>query len=156
DRRSVDEIPRGLMFGIVRSVRWFFAAMSLVAIWAGVFQSLPALPYYSKILTLGPGIEWRFNSLAVDLNRDGHLDLVTTARLVDNSLHIWRGNGEGAFSLIEPKWTDIGYAALATADINRDGFPDIVAASHFGSVQTLLSDGKGGFTEKILHRVDGY
>jgi len=144
------------MFGVGRTVRGFLTAAGLVAVWSGVFQSLPALPHYSKFLTLGPGTEWRFNSLVVDLNRDGYLDLVATARLVDDSLHIWRGNREGAFYPIESKWSDIGYAALAAGDINRDGFPDIVAASHFGSVQTLLSDGKGGFTEKLLHREDGY
>jgi hypothetical protein len=55
-----------------------------------------------------------------------------------------------------PTWTGTGYAALATGDINRDGHPDIVSASHFATVQTLLSNGKGGFTEKILHRGDGY
>src|SRR4029077_12727445 len=31
-----------------------------------------------------------------------------------------------------------------------------VVASHFRSVQTLLSDGKGGFTEKVLRQADGY
>jgi FG-GAP-like repeat len=117
---------------------------------------LAGSPPYSKFLTLGPGTEWRFNSLIVDLNRDGHLDLVASARLVNDSLHIWRGNGKGTFSQMQPKWTDIGYAALATGDINHDGFPDIVAASHFGKVQTLLSDGRGGFTEKLLRREDGY
>jgi len=34
--------------------------------------------------------------------------------------------------------------------------PDIVAASHFGRIQTLLSDGRGGFVEKILQGKDGY
>src|SRR6267143_1199356 len=92
----------------------------------------------------------------VDLNRDGHLDLVATARLVKQALQIWLGDGKGAFAPVKPTWTDIGYAGLATGDINGDGFPDIVAASHFGRVQTLLSDGKGGFTEKILRREDGY
>ena len=143
------------MFGVGRIVRWFLIA-ALVAGCAGVFQSRPGPPHYSKVLTLGPGIEWRFNSLVVDLNRDGHLDLVASARLVNDSLHIWRGDGEGTFSQMQPKWTDIGYAALATGDINHDGFPDIVAASHFGPVQTLLSDGRGGFTEKLLRREDGY
>jgi FG-GAP-like repeat len=142
------------VFGVGRRVRWFLTATGVA--WAGVFQAVPVLPHYSKFLTLGPGIEWRFNSLVVDLNGDGHLDLVASARLVDDSLHIWRGNGEGTFSQIKPQWTDIGYAALGTGDINHDGFPDIVAASHFGTVQTLLSEGKGAFTEKILHREDGY
>ena len=106
------------MFGVGRRVRWFLIATGLVA-GCTLFQSLPGLPHYSKLLTLGPGIEWRFNSLVVDLNRDGHLDLVASARLVNDSLHIWRGNAEGTFSQIEPKWTDIGYAALATGDINH-------------------------------------
>jgi hypothetical protein len=114
------------------------------------------LPSYALVLTLGPGTEWRFEPLVVDLNGDGHLDLVATARLAKPSLHIWRGDGRGALSPVEPTWTDIGYAALATGDINRDGFPDIVAASHFGGVQTLLSDGRQGFTEKLLRREDGH
>jgi hypothetical protein len=114
------------------------------------------LPSYALVLTLGPGTEWRFEPLVVDLNGDGHLDLVATARLAKPSLHIWRGDGRGALRLVEPTWTDIGYAALATGDINRDGFPDIVAASHFGGVQTLLSDGQGGFTDKVVKREDGY
>jgi hypothetical protein len=105
---------------------------------------------------LGPNIEWRFHPLLIDLNGDGHLDLVATARLAKPSLHIWLGDGKGAFTPMTPTWTSIGYGALATGDINGDGFPDIVVASHFGPVQTLLSDGKGGFTEKILHRQDGY
>src|SRR5207245_1888936 len=114
------------------------------------------LPTYSKVLTLGAGTEWRFQPLVIDLNGDGHLDLVATARLAKPSLHIWLGDGKGGFSPVSPTWTDIGYGAIATGDINGDGFPDIVVASHFGSVQTLLSDGRGGFTEKILRRDDGY
>jgi hypothetical protein len=81
---------------------------------------------------------------------------VATARLVKPSLHIWLGDGKGGFSPVAPTWTDIGYAALATGDINRDGFPDIVAAGHASGVQTLLSDGRGGFAEKIFRRQDGY
>jgi hypothetical protein len=111
---------------------------------------------YLLARTLGPGIEWRFNPLVVDLDGDGHLDLVATARLAEHSLYMWRGDGKGDFIPIERTWTDIGYAALATGDINGDGIPDIVAASHFGGVQTLLGDGKGRFTEKIIRRKDGY
>jgi len=123
---------------------------------ASISRSAPTLPTYSLALTLGDGKEWRFQPLLVDLNGDGHLDLVATARLADPALHIWLGDGKGGFNPIAPTWTDIGYAGLATGDINGDGFPDIVVASHFGGVQTLLSDGQGGFTEKILRRDDGH
>jgi hypothetical protein len=101
-------------------------------------------------------MEWRFHPLVLDLDGDGHLDLVATARLAKPALQMWLGDGKGAFTPTETRWTDIGYGALATGDINGDGFPDIVAASHFGIVQTLLSDGRGGFTEKILRKEDGY
>src|SRR2546425_1243834 len=117
--------------------------------------STPPLPRYVEALTLGPRTEWRFHPLVVDLNGDRHLDLVATARLIKRSLHMWLGDGKGAFTPVTPTWTDVGYAALASGDINRDGFPDIVAASHFGGVQTLLSDGRGGFTEKIMRREGG-
>jgi len=109
-----------------------------------------------KALTLEAGTEWRFNPLILDLDGDGHPDLVATARIVTPALHMWVGDGKGAFTPLKATWTDIGYAALAQGDINGDGFPDIVAASHFGTVQTLLSDGRGGFTERILRGTDGY
>jgi len=144
------------MFEFGRGSRWVPATMWLFAGCAGVFQSAPPRPTYTNVLTLEPGKEWRFQPLLIDLNGDGPLDLVATARLAEPSLHIWRGDGKGTFTALEPTWTDIGYAALATGDINGDGFPDIVAASHFGGVQTLLSDGRGGFTETVLRREDGY
>jgi hypothetical protein len=144
------------MFRFGRRSRWFLATAWIVAGCAGLLRSVPPLPSYSLALTLGPGREWRFQPLVVDLNGDGHLDLVATARLAKNALHMWRGDGKGGFTPLDPTWTDIGYADLATGDINHDGFPDIVAASHFGGVQILLSDGRGGFTEKLLRREDGY
>ncbi len=144
------------MFGLGRGSRRVLTTVWLVAGCAGLFRSAPRLRGYSLALTLGPGREWRFRPLLVDLNGDGRLDLVATARLASPSLHIWLGDGKGGFSPMTPTWTDIGYAALATGDINGDGLPDIVAASHFGGVQTLLSDGRGGFTEKVFRREDGY
>src|SRR3989454_2244708 len=119
-------------------------------------QTAAPLPRYGKALTLGPGEEWRFNALVLDLTGDGYCDLAATARLAKPALHIWSGDGRGSFTPLEPTWTDRGYAAIATGDINRDGFPDIVAASHFGGVQTLLNDGRGRFTEKNLRGDDGY
>src|SRR5438552_8569357 len=144
------------MLAFVGRARWSAAIVWVVASCATVSRSARTLPIYTLALTLGQGKEWRFDPLLLDLHGDGHLDLVATARLASPSLHIWLGDGKGGFSPITPTWSDIGYAALATGDINGDGFPDIVAASHFGGVQTLLSDGQGGFTEKILRSDDGH
>jgi hypothetical protein len=144
------------MFGFRRRWLEFLVAGGLLTCCAGLIQSSPSLPTYVKALTLGPGTEWRFNPLVFDLDGDGHLDLVAAARLVTPALHMWVGDGKGAFTPLKATWTDIGYAALAQGDINGDGFVDIVAASHFGAVQTLLSDGRGGFTERILRGNDGY
>jgi VCBS repeat protein len=147
---------KGRWFGVLTAA-WIVAGCAAHARSAPLLpRSAPSLPHYVLALTLGPGKEWRFESLVVDLNRDGHVDLVATARLARPSLHMWLGDGKGSFAPVEPTWTDISYAALTTGDINGDGFPDIVAAGHSGGVQTLLSDGKGGFTENILRREDGY
>src|SRR5262245_16659134 len=82
--------------------------------------SAPALPRYSKAVSLKPGTEWRFNPLAIDLNRDGFPDLVATSRLQDSGLYIYLGNGK-TFTPIERTWTDTGYSALVAGDINHDG-----------------------------------
>jgi hypothetical protein len=139
--------------------RQYAAMLAALGIAAGSMSgpaSAAPVAQYAKTLTLGDGLEWRFRPLLVDLNRDGHLDLVATARLVEASLHMWLGDGKGAFRSTQPTWTDIGYGAIAAGDINGDKFPDIVVASHFARVQTLLSDGKGTFTERIIDRDDGH
>jgi FG-GAP-like repeat len=143
------------MGGAGHRVLWLLATVWLVVGCTGFFSSTPPLPRYARVLTLGPGVEWRFHPLLIDINSDGYPDLVATARGAARALHIWLGDGH-TFTAVEPTWTDTAYAALATGDINHDGVPDIVGASHFGHVQTLLSDGRGGFTETIMRREDGY
>src|SRR5436309_14561335 len=87
--------------------RWLGAvtAVGLVAGCAGLFHSTPPTPAvsealpptYAKALTIGSGTEWRFRPLVVDLNRDGHLDLVATGRLarpaLPHGLGVGKGNG---------------------------------------------------------------
>jgi hypothetical protein len=113
--------------------------------------------WYVEHSRLMPGMEWRFNPVLVDLDGDGHLDLVATRRTgQQQSLYIWRGDGKGDFTPMEARWSSIGYGPVASGDLNGDGRPDLVVASHFSKVQTLINGGQGGFDERVLARKDPY
>src|SRR5262245_43943638 len=110
------------MFDYWRSALWLLILACLVGGSVGPRPASGASPTpppqlrYSKALTLGPEREWRFQPMVVDLNGDGWLDLAVTARIVIPGLHLWRGGAGLTFTPVEPTWTDIGYAALATGD----------------------------------------
>jgi hypothetical protein len=86
--------------------------------------------------------------LVADLNGDNRLDLVIThgrSRSVDVLLN--RGNGRFEFAPSSP-YTAGGEAnATLSADVNRDGIPDLIAAS-VNSV-TLLLGSANGFTNAV-------
>ena len=77
----------------------------------------------------------------VDLNGDGHLDLVTTAipalnpalgHVAGNTLSVAFGDGHGNFA---PARNYVGTGqsySLAIADFNRDGKPDILRPREYG------------------------
>jgi hypothetical protein len=113
---------------------------------------------FSEPQILGKDHEWRMYPVLIDFNADGILDIVATHRrpLYENSLHIWLGNAEHTFTDQKQTWTSPGYSGLGVGDINGDGKLDIISASHFNRVQTLINKGDGTFTESALPTVDGY
>jgi FG-GAP-like repeat len=125
-----------------------------------VHDSAPSQPstLYGQAVFLGEGAEWRPYPLLVDLNGDGHLDLVATHRvpLEANALHIWLGTGQGTFSEVPQTWRSPGYAGLAAGDLNKDGQLDLLAASHFHQLVTFLGDGTGRWTVSGHETSDGY
>jgi FG-GAP-like repeat len=125
---------------------------------AQIKHQAPVAPRYSKSMSLGEGAEWRPYPLLVDINMDGHLDIIATHRnpLDKNSLHIWLGTGTGTFNEVPQTWLSPGYSGLAAGDINWDGHLDLLAVSHFQRMHTLLGDGTGRFTDATLQAQDGY
>lgn len=103
-------------------------------------------------------------SVAVaDLNRDGKADLVVVQDAVinfPNSIGVLLGNGDGTFQSVVSYDSGGNYAAVAVADVNRDGKLDLVVVngcgdvncSTEGSVGVLFGNGDGTFQPVVLHQ----
>jgi hypothetical protein len=85
----------------------------------------------------------------VDLNHDGHLDLITK-HLVKERLRVWSGDGKGHFVPAAEGAMDFDVmpGAVALGDVNNDGFLDLGMSSKTRdqeSVRIFLGNRKGGF-----------
>ncbi len=89
-------------------------------------------------------------SVLVDVNRDGHLDIATCHRWTssEGALTILMNKGDGTFE------NQVIYEAgndaenIAAGDLNNDSFPDIVLADRSGNwIYTLLNKGDGTFLD---------
>jgi hypothetical protein len=118
-----------------------------------VFSSQPqtALHYFvGDDLGLGGGApiegSYGYGGLAVDIDLDGDLDLVTGVRIIP-------GLGNGSFG--PARGVDLYGSPTATADLNGDGWPDIVGTNRAEGglgIGVVLSDGQGGFEPGFAHQ----
>jgi FG-GAP-like repeat len=87
-----------------------------------------------------PGMSPR-RVVARDVNRDDNLDLVITDGDDPGTVSVLLGNGDGTFQL-PPTVIQTGGVqprAVAVADMNGDGLPDIVVANDSGTVNVLTA-----------------
>ncbi len=96
----------------------------------GTFQAGPSTPLTELCLF----------SLA-DFNGDGILDFVTSTNLIAY------GNGDGSFSTPVTLVPGESFVFVATADMNGDGRPDIIATQSGNLLDVLLNNGDGTFRE---------
>jgi hypothetical protein len=122
----------------------------------GTFQT--AVPY-----SLGA---FGATSVAVaDVNGDGKLDLiVATGSKTAGLVGVLLGNGDGTFQT-EATYSSGGLSplALAVADVNGDGKPDVVVANQWtdstftsSNVAVLLNGGTGNFPSGIQYGTGGF
>lgn len=96
------------------------------------------------------------NSALVDVNGDGKLDIVASGLVLteDSSfgqvggdvVSVLLGDGHGNFGNPKLYRGEPSMVGLATADLNKDGFPDFVTTSQDSDTLTVfLNDRQGGF-----------
>jgi len=105
----------------------------------------PALLARAGEIPVGPGSG---TIVVVDVNRDGHPDIVAR-HLLQKRVTIFLGDGKGAFapSPSNPIALTNQPGGIALADLNGDAIPDLaVTASERDEVDIFLGNGTGGFT----------
>lgn len=96
----------------------------------------PAIP-----LSMGPDPR---DVEVVDLNADGHADILVVHGYQGDWLTLRMGLGGGTFSQLEYRATGSNPSAVATPDLNGDASPDVVVANGYSQdLSVYLNDGAG-------------
>lgn len=109
---------------------------------------------FEKINDAFKGIELNASQIsAVDLNKDGSVDLVLTSDLVPHQFgatptqYILMNDGTGQFKDVTinyaPEFKTIGIIKdIVWADLDQNGYPDAVVSGHWMPISIFLNDGK--------------
>ena len=86
-----------------------------------------------------------------DFNHDGNLDLATVSSGFQvDALHVLLGNGDGTFRPEVP-YSGPNFAdAVATADFNGDGIPDLLVGNFTGPLRLYQGNGDGTFAPPVV------
>ncbi|MEJ2729616.1 MAG: FG-GAP-like repeat-containing protein [Deltaproteobacteria bacterium] len=87
------------------------------------------------------------NIKTADVNADGHMDVIAANSTEESNagIQVWLGNGKGGW-IAESGPTTLGlYMDVAVADLNNDGYPDLIGAGWgiSGALRVWIGDGTG-------------
>ncbi|MFO0840974.1 MAG: VCBS repeat-containing protein [Gemmataceae bacterium] len=120
-----------------------------------VFLSAAGTPaYLAAPITLG-GADAVKGVVLTDVNKDGHLDIVTAVAGVSR-VYVNQGTGSAytRYDLVSDGFTSNGVAAAAAADLNGDGRPDLAVVGKDAPPQVFVNNGAARpYTEATLKTV---
>jgi hypothetical protein len=123
-------------------MRRLIGAITLATTW--LWQSPQFVPAPGSPLEVGHGSG---TILLADVNRDGHVDLITR-HLLANLINVRIGDGRGGFrrAANSPIAFDYGPGDMALGDLDHDGALDLaVTPGDRDLLDVLIGNGSGGF-----------
>ena len=97
--------------------------------------------------------------ITADFNHDGHMDLAVLTGLAEAQVNVLLGHGDGTFSYRSIYGSDAstGYGAggLRAADLNQDGYLDLVTINGAGSISPMYGK-PGGTFNAVLNTGPGW
>jgi gliding motility-associated-like protein len=90
-----------------------------------------------------------YQVIALDYNKDSHLDLVTFNYSTASSVTIFTGDGNGAFTALPSIPVATGQGRITAADFNKDTNTDLVVSCNTGKGIYFLSGTGTGFNAPV-------
>jgi hypothetical protein len=107
--------------------------------------------------TFGPGGEFHPAVFVADLNGDSFPDVVTAPYLVNGSVEIYVGDGQGGFTRMPDVPIGFQFTGLAIDDFDGDGKPDFAHTDYTtGNLQFYRGRGDGTFETPVTNDQQRY